>query len=279
MIIIDKYWKVLMWVTIVFLVVSVGVLLSNIATTGSFLKRDIDLSGGKLITVQVQDADVEQVKAMLPYANVRLTTGLTKNLLVEIPFDADETSVIEELGTIVTFSSEPSVRSVGPALGSLFFQQAQLALVAAFILMAITVFLVFRSPVPSSIVLLAALTDIVGTIAVLSFLGIPLSLPVLAALLTLIGYSVDTDILLTNELVKGRAGMQAGFRHAAKTGLTMTTTTLVALAAMYFVSGSYVIEQIAIVLFIGLIIDMPATWLTNAGVLRWWLERKNKGGK
>lgn len=275
MIVIDRYWKILMWITIIFLVLSVGILLNNIATTGSFLKRDIDLSGGKVITLEVGEVDINAVKQKLPYANVRLTTGFTKTLLVEIPFEIDEDEAINELRGIVLFSGGPSVRTVGPALGSLFFQQAQLALVAAFILMAITVFIIFRSPVPSSIVILATSTDILGTMAVLSVLDVSLSLPVLAALLTLIGYSVDTDILLTNELVKGK-NVQAGVLHAMKTGLTMTTTTLVALIAMYFVSGSYVIEQIALVLLIGLIIDMPATWLTNAGVLRWWLERKQK---
>jgi preprotein translocase subunit SecF len=276
--ILDKYWKILMWLPIIFLIVSIGVMLNNIAATGSFLKRDIDLSGGKLITVEVKGADIDKIKAALPYANVRLTSGLTKNLLVEMPFDKNATDVLTYLQSNVDLSSEPSIRTVGPSLGSLFFQQAQLALIAAFILMAITVFLIFRSPVPSSIVLLAALTDILGTIAVLSFIDVHLSLPVLAALLTLIGYSVDTDILLTNELLKGKGDFHLGIMRAMKTGITMTMTTLVALVAMYFVSGAFVIEQIALVLFIGLIIDMPATWLANAGILRWWLERKQRKG-
>jgi len=61
-----------------------------------------------------------------------------------------------------------------------------------------------------------------------------------------------------------------------KTGLTFTTTTLVALFAMYFVSGSIIIEEIALVLIIGLIIDLPATWMANVGILRAWLERRNR---
>lgn len=275
--ILEKYWKILIWIPIVFLVFSIGILLNNIAATGSFLKRDIDLSGGKVITLEISDdVDVNKIKSALPYANIRVTSGLTKNLLVEIPFEKNESEVINELRNAVVFSSEPSIRTVGPALGSLFFQQAQLALVVAFLLMAITVFLIFRSPVPSSIVLLAALTDILGTMAVLSIIDVSLSLPVLAALLTLIGYSVDTDILLTNELLKGKTDFHKGVIHAMKTGLTMTVTTLVALVAMYFVSGAFVVEQIALVLIIGLIIDMPATWLANAGILRLWLERKQK---
>jgi len=273
----DRSWKILMLVTIVFLFFSLSVIVSNIITTGSFMKRDIDLSGGKMITVEVGDIDLTSVKSAFPYANIRLTSGLTKSLLIEIPFEQDENAVIEKLPSVIEVKGIPSVRIVGPALGDIFFQQAQLSLIAAFILMAIAVFILFRSFVPSSIVLLAAITDITGTIAIISIMGVPLSLPVLAALLTLIGYSVDTDILLTSELLKsGRHNYSESVKKAVKTGLTMTLTTLAALSAMYLASGAFVIEQIAMVLIIGLIIDMPATWLTNAGVMRWWLERKLK---
>jgi preprotein translocase subunit SecF len=48
---------------------------------------------------------------------------------------------------------------------------------------------------------------------------------------------------------------------------------------MFFVSGSIIIEQIALTLLIGLAIDIPATWFTNAGVLRLWLEHRHGGHK
>ena len=93
-------------------------------------------------------------------------------------------------------------------------------------------------------------------------------------LLTLIGYSVDTDILLTTEVMKRNRddGITKGIRSAMKTGLTLTLTTLVALSAIYLISGSFVLDQIAIVLIIGLAIDIPTTWLTNTGILRRYLH-------
>lgn len=273
--IIERYWKKLMWATIVFLVFSVAVLLNNIISTGSFMKRDIDLSGGREISVEVEVVDLAKVRQSIPYADVRLTSGVTKTLILVIPFEKSESEALSVLRSVVVFEGEPSIRVIGASVAGAFFQNAQIAIVAAFLLMAATVFILFRSAVPSSIVILAAATDIIGTMAVLSLAGVPLSLPVLVALLMLIGYSVDTDILLTNELLKsGRSDYRASMRRAMKTGLTFTGTTLVALLAMYFVSGSFVIEQIALVLIIGLVIDMPATWLTNAGVMRWWIERR-----
>ena len=174
--ILGKYWKILMWLPIIFLLVSVAILGNNIATKGSFLEKDIDLSGGKVITVEIGDVDIAKIKAALPYANVKVTTGLTKNLLVEIPFDRNESEVIEYLENEIHFTGEPGIRVVGPALGDIFFQQAQTSLIFAFIMMAIVVFILFRSIAPSTIVLLAVATDIIGTMGVLSLLGMPISL-------------------------------------------------------------------------------------------------------
>jgi preprotein translocase subunit SecF len=240
----EKGWKIWLWIPIILLILSIGVIAVNISSTGSFMKRDIELTGGKSITFEVSAADLPSIRSKLPYANVHLTSGVTRSLIVELPFERDESEIIPVVEEHADVVGEPTFQSIGPSIGNIFFQQAQLALVAAFILMAITVLILFRSPVPSSIVVLAAVTDIIVTIAVLSLMGFALSLPVLAALLTLIGYSVDTDLLLTSELLKGHhAQISDGVKRAMKTGLTLTLTTLVALFAMYFVAGSVIIAH------------------------------------
>lgn len=272
----ERHYKKLMVLPLIALAISLVIIGHSIATTGSFMQRDIELAGGKMITVQVgNNIDVNAIREALPYATVHLTSGTTKSLLLEIPFDKNETETINTLRSVANFSGTPTIEIVGPALGNLFFQQAQLALVLAFVFMAIVVFILFRSLVPSSIVLLCAATDIIVTIAVLNVLGVSLSLPVLVALLTIIGYSVDTDILLTSELLKsGTHNMHDSIKSAMKTGITMSCTAITALVALYFISGSIVLETIAFALIIGLVVDMPATWLTNTGILRKWLEKK-----
>ncbi|TAN42936.1 MAG: hypothetical protein EPN24_03595, partial [Candidatus Methanoperedens sp.] len=64
---------------------------------------------------------------------------------------------------------------------------------------------------------------------------------------------------------------------------TMTTTTLAALVALFIVaSGSYlissftridIIRDISVVLIFGLIADMVNTWMTNVGILKWYIGR------
>ncbi|MDD2615148.1 MAG: preprotein translocase subunit SecF, partial [Methanosarcina sp.] len=112
----------------------------------------------------------------------------------------------------------------------------------------------------------------------------------LAALLMLIGYSVDSDILLTNRVIKRRGMVEEKISRAMHTGITMTTTTLAALAVMYIVSTfSYLVipsftqitllSQISIVLIAGLIADIMNTWLLNTAVLRWYVTKPEFRGR
>jgi preprotein translocase subunit SecF len=60
----------------------------------------------------------------------------------------------------------------------------------------------------------------------------------------------------------------------------MTSTTLAAAAAMFIVAwfGSVMIlMEISAVLLIGLIFDVMNTWLTNVGILKWYVLKG--GGK
>ncbi len=274
---VDKHWKKVMWLPLIALALSVILLANTAVHTGFILERDVELTGGKQISVNVKSADVQLVEAAIPNSKVLLTSGITKTLQVSIPYSANEAEAVDRLRGIVAFDGEPSIRVIGPVLGEIFFQQALLAFVAAFILMSIVVFAIFRSPVPSGIVILSVIVDIVVTLGIMNLFSIELSLPVLAAILTLIGYSVDTDILLTTNMLRSRdMAMLERITNGMKTGLVMTAATLAALSALYLITGSLVLQRIALVLIIGLAVDVFTTWFTNVGILRLYMERKGR---
>ena len=97
---------------------------------------------------------------------------------------------------------EAKIDQIGEAFGAALQQQALIALVFSFIGMALVVFIAFRSFVPSVAIVLSAFSDIVITAAIMNVIGIPLTLSTTAALLMLVGYSVDSDVLLTTRLSK-----------------------------------------------------------------------------
>ena len=168
------------------------------------------------------------------------------------------------------------------------------AVVYSLIGMAVIVFFIFKSPIPSGAVVLSAFSDIVIAATLMDLFGIALSLGTVAALLMLIGYSVDSDILLTTRVLKRRGDIDEKIRSAMKTGLTMTSTTLAAIFVMFIVSTfAYfvtsfsridIISDISVVLLLGLVTDLMNTWMLNTGILKWYMARgaparKSKRGR
>ena len=131
---------------------------------------------------------------------------------------------------------DAKVDQIGETFGKTLQSQAVLALIFSFIGMAIVIFVAFRTFVPAVAVVLSAFADMVMTAATMNIVGIPLSLGTLAALLMLIGYSVDSDILLTNRVLKRQGKLNDKLTGAFRTGIIMTSTTLAAAAAMFIVA-------------------------------------------
>jgi len=173
-----------------------------------------------------------------------------------------------------------SYNSIGPVLGQEAMNQIYWAIGFAFLFMSITIFIIFREPVPSITVILAAGIDMIIAMAGMSLFNIPLSIASVGALLMVIGYSIDTNLLLTTRILKRREGTVIERAEGAlKTGMTMSITAISSMIALYIVTivlipEASVLSDIAAVLFFGLIGDILTTWFMNLGILRWYVERR-----
>jgi len=282
---IDTYkrigYKKLMVLPIIFLIFCIGFLIINYQSTGEFFSRGVDLRGGTQLTIDTpQNVDSSSLEAYLKpiFGDVqaRTTIGIgSNNILVRCDENVDKEMLLEEVENYGIDTTSHSFEQIGSALGESFFIQSRTALILAFIFMGFVVFFVFLCFVPSIAVIWCAFSDIVCTIAVMQIFGMSISLASFAGLLLVLGYSIDTDILLTTRIIKRREGTVVDrTKGAFKTGITMTTTTLVTLIVLYFVSGATAIREITSILIIALLIDVPNTWLTNLGILWWWSDRK-----
>ncbi|MFY9749247.1 MAG: preprotein translocase subunit SecF, partial [Methanoregula sp.] len=175
---------------------------------------------------------------------------------------------------------DAQIDQIGESFGKTLQDQAFIAIIIAFIGMAIVVFVSFRTFVPSCAVVLSAFADMAMTAAMMNVVGIQLSLGTTAALLMLIGYSVDSDILLTTRVLKRQGKLNDKLTGAFRTGIIMTSTTIAAVTVLLIVSWAgqvVVVEEISAVLLMGLIFDILNTWLTNVGILKWYVLKG--GGK
>ena len=185
--------------------------------------------------------------------------------------------ISQELGiSIEAFS----IQDVGSALGASFFEQAKTSLLVAFIFISLLIFFYFRNLIVSFAVVQSAFFDVLAGYAALGFFNIPLSLATIAPLLMLIGYSVDTDIMLTDRILKRKEGTPFDrLRGAFRTGITMTMTTIFAILSLAIVSwysNILILFNISLVLLVGLLADLIGTWFTNAVLLVWFVKRSKK---
>lgn len=243
------------------------------------LNLGIDFKGGTQIIIssdkQVSETALESVLKQYN-ANVRTAKGIT-GYAIFIDFDASINSqdVLNTLSQNGYTFSQPSIETIGPAIGANFFQQALIVIAFSLVFMAITVLVMFRLPMPGIYLILTVVADLVETIVFMQIIGIPLTIATFAGFLSLIGAAVGDNILFTTKLLKSPPeNYNEIIKKTFKTGMTMFATVQVAFAALLIVSVSAVITQIAAISIIGGVLDVMNSWVLNLGLMMLYLTRK-----
>lgn len=281
----DRRYKLMLLVPLLITLIALIYLGVFYANNNDFIHKDASLSGGTTVTLSgsVDVSTLESgLKAQFPDVYVRTITDLRSGehiaVLVDSAASPEELKpAIESLLGYELTESNSSFEFTGPALSSSFYKQLIIAIIISFILMSLVIFILFRSFIPSTAVIFAAFADIVITLAVVDIIGIRVSAAGIAAFLMLIGYSVDTDILLTTRVMKKTEGtVNQRIFGAFKTGIIMTITALVAVLPAFFLVTTLPdsFKQIFLILAIGLLADIVNTWLTNASLIKWYAVRR-----
>ncbi len=281
----NRWYKIMFFIPVVLLLVSLIYLGIFYSQNGDLINRYVSLKGGTTITLLggIDSAEIEAiVSEKIPDAGFRslsdLRTGKNIALVIESAMDPEEMKIIVEEAVGYELTDEnSSIEFTGPTLSANFYKQLIIALIISFILMSIVIFIMFRTFIPSVAVIFAAFSDIVMPLALIDYLGIKISAAGIAAFLMLVGYSVDTDILLTTRALKKAEGtLNMRIYGAFKTGIFMTTTALAAVLPAFFVVTGLPdsFRQIFLILSLGLGADIINTWFTNTGIIKWYCDRK-----
>lgn len=281
----ETKYKTLLFISFCILFLSIAQISYQYLTTGDFLHRGVSLKGGLTLTVPTLTIESQilesQLLALYPDHDIsvrelRSTGGQQSGLVIDADFLETETtnafiSSVAEQSEIA--KTDISVETFGSRLSQNFFQELFTGLLVTFFFIGIVIFLYFRDFVPSIAVMLSAASDIIISFAIVNLLGVKLSSAGIAAFLMLIGYSIDTDTLLTIRVIKQKTDGTLNERiyGALKTGGLMTLTAIAAVVVVLLFTNSDVLFQIMLILFIGLIVDLMTTWVQNVGILRWHL--------
>lgn len=281
----DKYYKLMLIIPAIMLIFSAVYLFQFYQKNGDIIYKDVSITGGTTITVFAEgDVSViqEALRAEFPDITARsisdIRTGKQQGFFLETKAEPEQLKLALEkyLGFALT-EENSSIEFSGAAIAEGFYQQLRFAVFLSFLFMAIVVFVIFRSTIPSGAVIFAAFADIVMTIVAINLLGIQVATAGIVALLMLIGYSVDTDILLTTRVLRKKEGsINHRIYGAFKTGMTMTVAAIVSVLAALVViyNFSETLRHMFEIILIGLLFDVLNTWVTNASMLKWYAEVK-----
>lgn len=253
------------------LAISILIIAGTWITTGMPVNPGIDFTGGTELQIETDapESEIEAAFETEPESIQPIAAGDNEYI---VTFQSTDTAEIESQAEAAGFAVV-SLSSTSAAFGAETQLQAVIGVAIAFVGMSVLVALMFRSFVPSVAVVLSAFSDIVIPVALMNLFGIELSLGTVAALLMLIGYSVDSDLLLNNHILRRRGDFYDSTYRAMRTGVTMTVTAIIAMLVMTIVATIFAIPllpAIGLVLVFGLLADLMNTYLLNVSLLRWY---------
>ncbi|MEF8854774.1 MAG: protein translocase subunit SecF [Haloarculaceae archaeon] len=251
--------------------VALVIILGWYVVTGAPVSPGIEFTGGTEVEIATTDSP-DQIRSTLEgfdIASLQPVAGSDSYVLTT------QSTANELIRTELTEAGyEPrSFAGTSASFGAGAAQTTLLALGVAFLGMSILIFLLFRSFIPSIAVVASAFSDLVVPVAFMNVFGIRMTLGTVAALLMLIGYSVDSDVLLNNHILRRSGGFYESTYRAMRTGVTMTLTSISAMTVMAIVAYLFAIPlmpQIGLILVVGLATDLMNTYLLNLSLLRWY---------
>jgi len=252
----------------------------TLLTVGSPLHLGLDFKGGTVVTLKTDKSDAQLQSEFSGYPLSLIARDPSGSAMLR--FSQMDTTQLDSLtGYLSKNYPGAPLEHTGSTFSAANQSQAVIAIVAAFVLMALVIFVIFRDFIPCIAVITSAFSDIMIAVALMNIFHIELTFGTFAALLMLIGYSVDTDILLTTKVLGERKYLEKKITSCRATGLTMTGAAIAAFGVLYIISNfAYlagfstipVLASISTVMIFGLVADVMNTWFLNSGLLKWYME-------
>lgn len=231
----------------------------------------LDFTGGLVATVSFeQPADLDEIRTTLNdngfHNAVVQNFGSVQKVLLRIPPVKDEalnSRLSEDLRLVLTknVSGKPNIDSLdvsGPSVGAELAHSGTLALLSALVAILIYVGIRFEWRLALGAVLSLA-HDVIITIGILSLFQIEIDLTIIASLMSVIGYSLNDSIVISDRIRENFRKLRIGTPYEiinlsitqtlSRTLVTSGTTLMVVL--MMFLFGGDILKGFSSVMLIG----------------------------
>jgi len=259
----------------VIVIVGISAMFFNVFTLGSWQNYGVDFTGGSLVQVRFNSADVvaAQVRAALGGPESPPITKFGEGSEFVIRAALDEGASIDDVAASVEAQLDAAfgqgsfevVRTelVGAKVGAELVQKAALAILFSFVLT--LVYLAIRFEFRFGLAaIVATFHDMIITLGFLALFRVEIALPSVAAILTILGYSLNDTIIVFDRIRENLHKKGARKRDPVelinesinetlpRTVLTSGTTLVVLISLL--VLGGAVIRDFTEVLILGIVV-------------------------
>ena len=256
----------------------------------------LDFTGGTVIEISLEKpADLDVMRASLEKAGFAeplvQNFGSSRDIMVRMPPTKGETGG-QELGAKVlsvineTTSQNAQVKRiefVGPSVGADLAQNGAMALLVALIAILVYVGFRFEWRLAAGVVIALA-HDVVITMGVLSLFHIEVDLTIVASLMSVIGYSLNDSIVVSDRIRENFRKIRRGTSYEIfNVSLTQTLhrtlitsgTTLVVILMLYLFGGA-LLRGFSLTMLIGVSIGTASSiYVASALALKLGMKREH----
>lgn len=288
-----KVHKIALFLSILSIVASIAL----VAVKG--LNFGIDFSGGVLMEVRIENADVKKVREVFAgeIKDVQIQ-NVDQDLLIRVAEnshtlenkDQGQEILIQNIKNILeknfTQITYRKIDFVGPQVGGELIKKGFLALILSFVFIMIYIWIRFDWQFGAGGIF-ALFHDATLLLGFYSLSGLEFNLTSIAAILTVIGYSINDSVVIYDRIrenlrVMKKADLTDVINSSlnstmSRTFLTSITTLLSLLAFVLF--GGEVLKSFSIATFVGILIGTYSSVYISAPILLYFDPRKKEEGR
>ncbi len=285
-------------------VTTMSVILAIAGATMVFTKGfnlGIDFTSGTAYTIRVgKSVNPERIRSFLDTAGIKgvsrqaaMITAVqgantaSKEYTVRVGQLNQDTRI--ELGQRIQSKLNAQVlesQSVGPAVGSSMRKNTVMAVLAALGL--ILIYVAFRFDLVFGVAsVLAVAHDISIVSGIFSAGSFEFTIPIVAALLTIIGYSINDSIIISDR-IREDLRITRGMTYQAMVDLAInqtlsrtvmtSVTTLLPIVALFFLGGP-VLRDFSMAILVGIFVGTYSSIYVVSAMVVWWKNRQALHGR
>lgn len=290
-----RVYDFMRWDNVAF-TISALLLIASVAIIGmKGFNWGLDFTGGTVIEVNFsQPADLDKIRDTVAQAGFKdpliQNFGSSRDIMVRLP--PAEGAAGQELGkTVINVINKnidesavvKRIEFVGPSVGAELAQTGAMALIAALICILIYVAMRFEWRLALGAVIALA-HDVIITLGVLSLFHIEIDLTIVASLMSVIGYSLNDSIVVSDRIRENFRKIRRGTSYEimnvsltqtlSRTIMTSATTLLVVL--MLYIFGGAMLQGFSLVMLIGVSIGtVSSIYVASALALKLGMKREH----